>query len=59
MLFLLGVSSISTAQSFTIQNDASAGKIMFGNEKMKMTLDYRKKANVSSLAILGQEVMSG
>jgi hypothetical protein len=49
----------SLAQSIKISNDAKEKKIVFGNEKMSVTLDHDKKVNVSSLLINGQQVIEG
>ncbi|SEW45521.1 hypothetical protein SAMN05428988_6055 [Chitinophaga sp. YR573] len=40
-----------------IKNDILNRQILFGNEKMQMTLDYNKKAIISSLVLNGQQVL--
>ena len=47
------------AQTVKINNDATGKKIIFGNEKMTVALDYNKKANISLLAVNGQKVIEG
>jgi hypothetical protein len=57
--YFIASASNSFAQSVKISNDATKKKVVFGNEKMSVTLDYDKKANVSSLLINGQQVIEG
>ena len=33
-----------------IKNDPEAKKVVFGNSKIKMVLDYNQKANIGSVA---------
>lgn len=47
------------AQSIAIKNDPQSKKISFGNEKIRMTLDYNQKANISLLTVNGQQVIDG
>jgi len=47
------------AQSVKINNDAALKKIVFGNEKITATFDYKKKATISILAVNGQKVIDG
>jgi hypothetical protein len=47
------------AQTVKINNNAAGKKIVFGNEKMTVRLDYNKKANISLLAVNGQKVIEG
>src|SRR3982074_1821866 len=47
------------AQSVKISNDAAVKKIVFGNEKITVTLDYKKKATISMLGVNGQKVIDG
>ena len=46
-------------QNVSINNNTTDKKIVFGNAKIKMTLDYNNKANVSSVIINGQNVIEG
>jgi hypothetical protein len=50
--------SACLAQS-KINNDARAKKVVFGNEKLTLTLDYKKRANISQLIVNGQRVIQG
>ncbi|MDB5250252.1 MAG: hypothetical protein JWQ40_4646 [Segetibacter sp.] len=45
------------AQSVITNNDRKNRKISFGNAKIKLTLDYNRKANISSLQVNGQKVI--
>ncbi len=54
------VASISTkAQNYTIKNYPAEKRIVFGNKMVTFELDYNNKANISSVAINGQEVIHG
>ncbi len=57
--YFIASASNSFAQSVKISNDATKKRVVFGNEKMSVTLDYDKKVNVSSLLINGQQVIEG
>ncbi len=45
------------AQAIKIKNDVKEKKIVFGNDKLTVTLEYNKKVNVSSLLVNGQSVI--
>ncbi|MDB5231019.1 MAG: hypothetical protein JWN76_1824 [Chitinophagaceae bacterium] len=45
------------AQSFIFKNNRADKLITFGNEKIKLTLDYNNKANISSLNVNGKNVI--
>ena len=47
------------AGNIIINNNPSASEIVFGNSKIMITLDYKGKCNISSLAVNGQSVISG
>ncbi|MEP6682883.1 MAG: hypothetical protein ABJA35_06470, partial [Parafilimonas sp.] len=47
------------SQNVFISNNIPAKKIMFGNDKIKMTLDYNEKANISSVIVNDQQVIKG
>ena len=47
------------AQSIKIENHSNEKYIVFGNEKMRLTLDYNNKVNISGLLINGQETIKG
>lgn len=66
LLFLLVyiICSISSpsecpAQTTKINQDTKGKTVSFGNEKIKITLDYNKKANISLFTINGQPVIQG
>ncbi|GEO08379.1 hypothetical protein [Segetibacter aerophilus] len=54
----LHVLNINFAQT-VIVNSAKNKTITFGNRKIKLTLDYNQKANVSALEVNGQKVIDG
>jgi hypothetical protein len=60
-LFVLAVFIILSgnciAQSFIFKNVAADKVITFGNKKIKLTLDYNNKANISSLNVNGENVI--
>ncbi|HEX5154863.1 MAG TPA: hypothetical protein VFW07_25635 [Parafilimonas sp.] len=47
------------AQIADIINNTGEKKVVFGNDRIKMTLEYNQKANISSLIINGQQVIEG
>ena len=47
------------AQIAKISNDVKERKIVFGNEKIMVTLHYNKKVNLSSVQLNGQEIING
>jgi len=55
--YFSGNSVESIAQIAAINNNITEKKVVFGNGRIKMTLDYNQKANVSSLIINGQQVI--
>jgi hypothetical protein len=55
--YFSGNSVESIAQIATINNNITEKKVVFGNGRIKMTLDYNQKANVSSLIINRQQVI--
>lgn len=55
----MGSFSESIAQFMKINNDSKQKIIVFGNEKMMLTLDYNKKASISILIVNGQQVIAG
>jgi hypothetical protein len=46
-IYFIGSSSICLAQGANIDNDIRQKKIVFGNDKIRMTLDYNRKADIS------------
>jgi hypothetical protein len=58
-IYCIGFWSVGFAQATQINNDAKEKKIVFGNGKIAITLDYHKKANISLLTINGKQVIEG
>ena len=58
-IYFIGSVSDSFSQSVKINNNVKDKTVVFGNEKMTITLDYNKKANISLLSINGQQVIQG
>jgi hypothetical protein len=59
-LFYLVISpAAGFTQTIKISNDQQGKKITFGNEKIRLVLDYGQKLNISSLDINGQPVITG
>lgn len=58
-LFLVNLSSTCIAQAISIKNDAKVKTVTFGNNRLRLTLDYNGKASVSALAVNGQKVIDG
>lgn len=58
-LYSLSLTSLVMAQSIKTLNDSNSKTISFGNQKLKLTLDYNRKANISLLEVNGQKVMEG
>lgn len=56
---LLNLSTECKAQSNFTRNDVENKVVTFGNSKIKITLDYNSKCNISSLNINGQKVIEG
>jgi len=59
LVSLINLASSCLAQPFSIKNDIKNKTILFGNQKIKLILDYNRKANVSSLEVNGQNVING
>jgi len=60
LLFLFvfpGGSGTCLAQAIVLKNNVQRKQVIFGNEKMRITLDYDGKAAISSLLLNGQEVL--
>ena len=51
--------SLVMSQSIKTVNDPNSKTISFGNQKLKLTIDYNRKANISSLEVNGQKVIDG
>ena len=59
ILYFIGSFNAGFAQMAKINNDVKEKKIVFGNEKIMVTLDYNKKVNLSSMLLNGQQVITG
>ena len=59
VLYFIGSFNAGVAQMAKISNDVKERKIVFGNEKIMVTLDYNKKVNLSSMLLNGQQVING
>ncbi|QEC66378.1 hypothetical protein FRZ67_03325 [Panacibacter ginsenosidivorans] len=57
--YFISLSATCVAQNVAINNDMQEKRIMFGNDKIKMILDYNGKANISSLTLHGQSIIEG
>lgn len=57
LLFLLFMFPVICLAQPVIKNDILNKQVVFGNEKMQMTLDYNKKVTISSLVLNGQQVL--
>ncbi|MFA7420310.1 MAG: hypothetical protein WCZ90_11560 [Melioribacteraceae bacterium] len=55
-LFLLG--SFSFAQNIFIKNNSTDKNVTFGNDKIKITLDYNNKCTISRIEINNEAVVS-
>jgi hypothetical protein len=53
----INLSGNCIAQSFIFKNVVADKVLLFGNEKIKLTLDYNNKANISSLNVNGENVI--
>jgi hypothetical protein len=59
MTCFIGTGVTGIAQQVVIKNNIKDKTVIFGNDKMNLTLDYNKKANISVLAVNGQQVIEG
>ena len=59
ILYFIGSFNAGFAQMAKISNDVKERKIVFGNEKMTITVDYNHKAAVSKVQLNGQEIING
>lgn len=59
IVLLIGFSAACFAQMPIMKHDAQKKYITFGNKKIRLTLDYNEKANISSMDVNGQNVISG
>jgi len=58
ILFLL-LSKYSSAGDIVIKNNPTEKVVVFGNSKIKLTLDYNNKCNIPGMEVNGQTVISG
>ena len=56
---LLFSSFYCNAEGISIKNNVHDKVIIFGNDKMMITLDYNRKCNISDFNVNGQSVISG
>lgn len=56
ILFVMFTSSVF-AQDINIKNNEQTKKMVFGNQKMSITLDYNGRANISLMVINGEQVL--
>jgi hypothetical protein len=57
LLFFIQIQGNCFAQPVAIKNIKEGKRLVFGNEKMMMTLDYENNLNISSLVLNGEEVL--
>jgi hypothetical protein len=55
--FILSARHSVNGQVFKVSNNKSAGQLIFGNQKIKLTLDYKNTARIASLVLNGQEIL--
>src|SRR6476620_7748684 len=58
-IFFIKLPGVCFAQAIKIKNDLHAKKVVFGNSKITMVLDYDQKASISLLVVNGQKVIEG
>lgn len=58
LIFLLIFAAWSKAGNVFIQNNSAAREVLFGNAKMKFSLNYSGSCRLTGLEIKGQEVLS-
>jgi hypothetical protein len=51
--------NLGEAQQLVTKNDTKNKVIVFGNSKIKITIDYNQKCNISCLEINGEKVIEG
>jgi Bacterial alpha-L-rhamnosidase 6 hairpin glycosidase domain len=56
---LLLASNSLYSQGIKIKNDPAKKTVVLGNEKLRLTLDYDNKVNISELLVNGQTVIKG
>lgn len=56
---MVKIPSAGFSQKAIVQHDAPRKKVSFGNDKIKITLDYNRKACISLLTLNGQSVIEG
>ena len=55
---LVGFFVAGVAQELPVKNDVQKKSVVFGNKKIRLTLDYNGKANIASLDVNGQNVIA-
>ncbi len=56
--FFIALPPACPAQNILVKNNAKEKKIVFGTEKLRLTLDYNKKAAVTEMLLNGQSVIT-
>ena len=56
---LVGTCTSSSAQTFSIKNNPQVQTVSFGNDKLKMILNYNHQCRVSYMEVNGQKVIDG
>jgi hypothetical protein len=59
LFFFLSASFINCIAQPIIKNDRKSKTITFGNKKIKLTIDYNDKADITTLEVNGQKVIDG
>ena len=59
VIIFMFLSKYCIAGDIIVKNNQSEKVIVFGNSKIKLTLDYNGKCNISGLDVNGQSVISG
>ncbi|HLK29342.1 MAG TPA: hypothetical protein VKT28_12245 [Puia sp.] len=58
-IYFITSSFTCISQNILIKHDQRQKKIVFGNDKIRMTLDYDGKADISSVVLNGQQIIEG
>lgn len=56
--YCISLHSDCCAQGVQIVHDSKEKKVIFGNEKIQLTLDYNHKASITSMLVNGQQVIA-
>ncbi len=58
-IYFIVLSFTCVVKAANIDNNIGQKKIVFGNDKIRMTLDYDRKADISSVTLNGQKIIDG